>query len=82
MGPSEPAPIPDLEGALCVHRPDLFGVDPGHNDTQAKARAICNWCPVLEPCREWALTDPSIRGVAGGMTWLDRAKLKGWRRTR
>jgi WhiB family redox-sensing transcriptional regulator len=38
------------------------------------AKRVCESCPVLEPCRAWALTDPdpAIDGVAGGMTPRER----------
>lgn len=35
------------------------------------AVAICRSCPVLLPCRAWALETP-VAGVAGGMTEEDR----------
>jgi WhiB family redox-sensing transcriptional regulator len=33
------------------------------------ARTVCTTCPVLEPCREWALTepDPAYHMIAGGL---------------
>lgn len=38
------------------------------------AKRVCEACPVLEPCRAWALTDPdpAVDGVAGGMTPRER----------
>lgn len=72
---------PILEGALCVHRPDLFGPDTKHNDKQAKARAICGHCPAFKPCGEWALNDKTLKGVLGAMTYAQRARLMGWRKS-
>jgi hypothetical protein len=41
----------------------------------------CEQCPVLKPCRDWALTEPDpARGlVAGGLTPRQRKAIrKGW----
>jgi hypothetical protein len=40
----------------------------------AHAKTICADCPVLEPCRAWALTrpDPCEALVAGGFTPAER----------
>lgn len=75
-------PQPDLRRGNCT-RP---GVDPewwaehaSRADRQA-ALANCASCPVLEPCREWALSLPaSAAGVIGGLTPAarDRARRGG-----
>lgn len=73
---------PNLDGALCVANPDLFTRDPEHNDrhTTAKAIAICEWCPVVRPCLEWALSDRTLLGVLGGTTYAERKRLMRWKR--
>lgn len=39
---------------------------------EAEAKAICASCPVLEPCRAYALSQEEIYGVWGGMGEADR----------
>lgn len=39
-----------------------------------EAVKVCETCPVISECREWAMTDPdpAVDGVAGGMTPRER----------
>jgi WhiB family transcriptional regulator, redox-sensing transcriptional regulator len=48
-------PVPDLPGAACAGRSDLFDLRPVHNDdhTYREALALCARCPVLDACRGW-----------------------------
>jgi hypothetical protein len=48
-----------------------------HYETQTSPR-ICDTCPVLAPCRAWALTtpDPAISMIAGAMTPSQRAAVR------
>lgn len=66
--------IPELPGAACVGRSDLF--DPrGDYEPAERARQrhdvavqICAACPALRPCKAWAgtLDNRRIRGVVAG----------------
>ena len=49
-----------------------------YEDKIAEAKAICRGCPVLEPCRDWALTDPDPAEamIAGGLTFNERVGLR------
>lgn len=55
-------------------------------DTQVRqtteAKAICFTCPLLNPCREWALSQPlrHLAGIWGGTTMRDRERLLRERR--
>ena len=40
-----------------------------------QARAICAVCPVLLPCREWALTI-RIGGIVGGLSEWERREMQ------
>jgi hypothetical protein len=75
----------------CRGRTDLFELpDRRREDTYsnaqrrqiAEAKAYCRYCPALDPCRRWALTqpDPVPHFIAGGMTTAerDRARKEGW----
>lgn len=42
---------------------------------EAAAKAICDVCPVIDPCREAALTRGEVFGVWGGLGELDRRAL-------
>lgn len=77
--------------AACKHKTEvMFSRSPGvvaHRESRAErlrqqvAIDICMTCPVLGPCRDWALTDPdpAVDAVAGGMTPMQRNQ---WRLNR
>lgn len=46
-------------------------------DARRAAVRICATCPLLEPCRDWALTNDELYGTWGGLTSADRAALRG-----
>jgi hypothetical protein len=58
---------------------DLHSSSDEHQRAVEIARAICHGCPLLTPCRAWAITEarnPTSRypllGVVGGTTVADR----------
>jgi WhiB family redox-sensing transcriptional regulator len=60
-----------MERAACRGEdPSVFF--PRLGGTTTKARAICSVCPVRQGCLEYALADPEITGVWGGMTERER----------
>jgi len=48
----------------------------------AAAKRICNACPILSDCREWALAHPDLasHGTWGGLTGTERYELTRRRR--
>jgi len=65
--------------AACRDYPtDLFFATTGHASIAAArdARAVCRRCPVREECLAYAMSDPDIYGIWGGLTRLQRVKLK------
>lgn len=50
--------------------------DGGNPNVQVRAaKAICGQCPLLEPCREWAVEQgPYLAGVWGGTTFSERRR--------
>jgi WhiB family redox-sensing transcriptional regulator len=57
--------------ALCAQTdPELFFPAKGENPNPGKS--ICATCPVIEPCRAYAIADPSLTGTWGGLTRRDR----------
>jgi len=62
--PAAITPSPDLTGAACVGRSDLFDLAAGsrrHRD----ALALCARCPVLAACRAWFASLPAAERPAG-----------------
>ena len=53
---------------------DLFFNDRG--ESVAEAKAVCARCPVLEPCRAYALSDALLPGIWGGTTFKDRKRIR------
>lgn len=45
------------------------------------AKAVCATCPVLEPCRRFAMESGELYGVWGGLTESERHVLAGRHRT-
>ena len=38
------------------------------------AKAVCDACPVLDPCRSYGLAYPQLLGVWGGLSQVQRIK--------
>lgn len=78
--------MPDFkEKALCSdHDPDLwFPDEPIGNDKSwsrtpnaMKARKICNECPALMECRNYALAYSGLSGIWGGLDHKERTDLQ------
>ena len=76
--------LPWADQALCASTdPELFFGDHGHTyvtidgNREMTAKAICRRCPVIEPCREYAMADWHLSGVWGGMTERERREWRG-----
>ena len=41
------------------------------------ARAVCNSCPLITECLNYAMSDRTIQGIWGGTTEYDRKVLRG-----
>lgn len=53
--------------------PDLFYGDRwGNPNDAAHAKAVCNGCVVREDCLSYALTQPEIHGIWGGLSPVER----------
>ena len=53
---------------------------PEPEDEGAEAKAICDRCPVRQPCLEWALTNREKEGVWGGCNERERRRILRQRR--
>lgn len=66
--------IPDLPGAVCQNvDPEIFYPDLG--GPTADAKAVCDVCPVKDPCLEWALVHEERHGVWGGVSARTRVAM-------
>jgi hypothetical protein len=70
--------LPDWTQHAACHNARFDFVDGRH---QTEALQVCGRCPVLGPCREWAIANPSLdQGVLGGMTATARRAARTARR--
>ncbi len=72
-------PGPWSARANCAGLTDLMSSDHEHS---IHALTICAGCPVITPCRNWALTDPdpAYGMIAGGLTPRQRRRMRSQRR--
>ena len=62
--------------------PDLWFADSNHADdmsvtgTTGSAKKLCQACPVVSECLQYALKHEPFFGVWGGMTASERSRLK------
>lgn len=75
-GPDRPDDWRDRAECKDDPTPDLWFVPPGDRHGIAAAKAICRRCPVAAECLAEAMADPSIVGVWGGTSEVERAKLR------
>lgn len=66
----------DDEGGVvpCQQWPDLFFPDKG--GTSEPAKELCQGCPVMLQCLEYALQSNEEFGVWGGTTFRERKRIK------
>lgn len=61
--------------ALCREYPDLAWF--GKTDRSSKAaKAVCSACLVRDECLAYAMADPSLDGIWGGLTRRERGQLR------
>jgi WhiB family redox-sensing transcriptional regulator len=79
--PARTRPGPWTQHAKCVgSNPDLFYPGRGDNRTVHAAKTICHACPVRSECADHALTNGEKYGVWGGLSELDRRRVRGHKR--
>ena len=81
----QPEPVAALwewqfQGLCRTTNPDIFfhpegERGPSRHRREARAKAICEQCPVLRECREHALAVHEPYGVWGGMTEEEREEV-------
>ena len=63
------------DDALCAEIGSDFWF-PNKGENNEEAMAICNRCPVIVECRDYALADTSLMGIWGGTSWNDRVRMR------
>jgi WhiB family transcriptional regulator, redox-sensing transcriptional regulator len=72
--PAGDMPGPWLFDGLCTQvDTDLFFPEKGGSTREAKA--VCQRCPVIVECRDWAVQTQQRHGIWGGLTWAERKAL-------
>jgi WhiB family redox-sensing transcriptional regulator len=56
--------------------PDWFFPEKRDPWKVANAKRVCNGCPVLEPCRDYAMPKRLLDGIWGGLTAGERDRLR------
>lgn len=64
-----------MRDAACIEHPELSWF-PGHGEKATAALAICGACLVVGECRQYAMADPTLRGIWGGTTTRERVVLR------
>lgn len=70
-------------GACRGSDPELFFPLTQSAEQEARAKAVCERCPVLTECRAYAVRAAEPEGIWGGLTVRERRGLRfpaGWRR--
>ncbi|WP_152203610.1 WhiB family transcriptional regulator [Georgenia thermotolerans] len=84
----DPLPVaPDgdrtwMEDGLCATSSTPDAWYPERNYPSHKAQRLCDGCPVIDQCGEWALTVQEEWGIWGGLTEEDRRAILRTRRKR
>ncbi len=66
-----PTPLPWMDDAACADvDPDIFFAENGKKYSDAKA--VCDGCPVVQQCLEFAVSNGVRVGVWGGLTPEER----------
>ena len=62
-----------MEGAACsIESAEVFFID----GMQDMARYLCNRCPVIVECAEWAIPQGGLEGIFAGMTAHQRSEAR------
>jgi WhiB family redox-sensing transcriptional regulator len=70
-------------GSCRTSDPELFFPDAPSPEREARAKAVCAACPVIQECRDHAVRAGESEGIWGGLTTAERRRLRfppGWRR--
>jgi hypothetical protein len=66
--------IDEVGETPCMSAPDLFFPEREESFIR-EAKALCQTCPVISQCGEYALAARERHGIWGGMSWNDRVEI-------
>ena len=70
-------PVSWMDLARCTDTdPDLWFAEKGGSADTRLAKRICLTCEARLECLEYAMADPGLLGVWGGLTYLERQVLR------
>ena len=64
-----------MKAGACRGRTDI-NFFPNKSDSDLPAKALCSTCPVLEPCYQYAVADPTIVGIWAGTSTRGRMRIR------
>lgn len=64
-----------LKAACLDADPDIFFPEAGYTQDTVLAKRVCEQCPVVHECLEYALTEGMMEGVWGAKTPTERKAL-------
>lgn len=73
------AQVPRFPGAACEGRADIDWVPDVENTRDPNTQAailVCFGCPARIACAEYAINQPSLYGIWGGLLWWQRKELR------
>lgn len=66
-----------MSGAVCAQtNPDLWFAEEGNYQASIEAKKVCQTCPVVAECGEYAIKGNILYGIWGGMTLRERQAVK------
>src|SRR5690625_1391458 len=68
--------------APCMSNPDLFSGDYTNHISPEEAKRLCEGCPVLDLCLDYAIEEKINHGILGGKTSAERRRIAASRRRR
>lgn len=75
LGLALPPAIVTERGSCSRTDPEAFYPE-GKGASTADAKRVCNRCPVIAECLQWALDTDEVHGVWGGLSQRQRTKLR------
>jgi WhiB family redox-sensing transcriptional regulator len=76
FGFAPPPPLEVVARGACRDYPTKMFFPIGGSDSGNRAIAVCQRCPVMAQCREYAVPQPMVLGIWGGLTANDRKRLR------
>lgn len=70
-----------MTGAVCAQiDPDLWFAEEGNYAASIEAKKVCQTCPVVQQCLEYAIDNNILYGIWGASTLRERQAVKRRRR--